>query len=157
MTSQFWVQWWHFWRQLVTIVFDDVSIHHYGQIVIYHQCFWYGRWPANFGALVMHFDDWLNWSFGCRVADVGGPRDRRSPKGQGLLRKEGPPTYAILSRNLVLLWFTCFLNGHHRAFYKSHPTLGVFSTKVSLLLKGFQQKSACFQRARFQIAFVELS
>ena len=90
-----------------------------------------------------------------RVADVGGPRDRRSPKGQGLLRKEGPPTYAILSRNLVLSRFTRFLNGHHRAFYKSHPTLGVFSTKVSLLLNGFQQKSACFQRARFQIAFVE--
>ena len=96
-------------------------------------------------------------SVSVRVADVGGPRDRRSPKGQGLLRKEGPPTYAILSRNLVLSRFTRFLNGHHRAFYKSHPTLGVFSTKVSLLLKGFQQKSACFQRAHFQIAFVELS
>ena len=26
-------------------------------------------------------------------------RERRSPKGQGLLRKEGPPKYAILSRN----------------------------------------------------------
>ena len=66
-----------------------------------------------------------------RVADVGGPRDRRSPKGQVLLRKEGPPTYAILSRNLVLSRFTRFMNGHHRAFYESHPTLRVFSTKVS--------------------------
>ena len=82
---------------------------------------------------------WVQRSFvsnvGCnecgRVADVEGPRDRRSPKGQGLLRKEGPPTYAILSRNLVLSRFTRFLNGHHRAFYESHPTLGVFSTKVS--------------------------
>ena len=36
-----------------------------------------------------------------RVAEVEGARERRSPKGQGLLRKEGPPTYAILSRNLV--------------------------------------------------------
>ena len=68
---------------------------------------------------------------GDRVADVKGPRDRRSPKGQGLLRKEGPPTYAILSQNLVLSRFTRFMNGHHRAFYESHPTLGVFSTKVS--------------------------
>ena len=72
------------------------------------------------------------------MAEVGGPRDRRSPKGQGLLRKEGPPTYAILSRNSVLSRFTRFMNGHHRAFYESHPTLGVFLTKVSyvsLLLK----------------------
>ena len=38
-----------------------------------------------------------------RVAEVEGARERRSPQGQGLLRKEGPPTYAILSRNLVLL------------------------------------------------------
>ena len=79
-----------------------------------------------------------------RVADVGGPRDRRSPKGQGLLRKKGPTTYAILSLNLVLSRFTRFMNGYHRAFYESHPSLGVFSTKVSLLLKGFQQKSALF-------------
>ena len=66
-----------------------------------------------------------------RVADVEGPRDRRSPKGQGFLRKEGPPKYAILLQNLVLSRFTRFMNGHHRAFYESHPTLGVFSTKVS--------------------------
>ena len=30
-----------------------------------------------------------------RVADVDGAQERRSTKGQGLLRKEGPPTYAI--------------------------------------------------------------
>ena len=30
-----------------------------------------------------------------RVPDVARPCDRRSPKGRGLLRKEGPPTYAI--------------------------------------------------------------
>ena len=34
-----------------------------------------------------------------RVAEVARAREQRSPKGQGLLRKEGPPTYAILSRN----------------------------------------------------------
>ena len=37
-----------------------------------------------------------------RVADVGEPWEPRCTKGQGLLRKEGPPIYAILSRNLVL-------------------------------------------------------
>ena len=35
-----------------------------------------------------------------RVADVEGPRDRRSPKGQGLLRKEGPPKYCCDLRAL---------------------------------------------------------
>ena len=91
------------------------------------------------------------------VAQVARAHERRSPKDQGLLRKEGPPTYAILSQNLVLSRFTRFLKGHHRAFYESHPALGVFSTKVSLLLKGFQQKSACFRRAFGEPAFVELS
>ena len=81
-----------------------------------------------------------------RVADVEGPRDQRSTKVQGLLRKEGPPTYAILLQNLVLLQFMRFLKGHHRAFCESHPTFGVFSTKVSLLLKCIQQKSARFLR-----------
>ena len=42
MTSQFWGQW-------VTVVFDDISIHQYGQIIIYHHCIWYGRWHPNFG------------------------------------------------------------------------------------------------------------
>ena len=93
--------------------------------------------------------------FGLRVADVGGKQERRSPKGQDLLRKEGPPTYVILSRNLVLSRFTRFLKGFHRAFYESHPALGELSTKVSLLLKGFQQKSTCFWRARSQRAFVK--
>ena len=32
-----------------------------------------------------------------RVAEVVRRRGRRSPKGQDLLRKEGPPTYNILS------------------------------------------------------------
>ena len=36
-----------------------------------------------------------------RVAEVEGALERRSPKGQGFLRKEGPRTYANLSRNLV--------------------------------------------------------
>ena len=43
-----------------------------------------------------------------RVADVEGAWERRSAKGQGVLRKEGPPTYAILSQNLVLSPFTRF-------------------------------------------------
>ena len=84
---------------------------------------------------------------GYRVADVGEPRERWCTKGQGLLRKEGHPTYAILFQNLVSSRLTRFLRGHHGALYKSHPALGVFSTKVSLLLKGFQQKSARFRRA----------
>ena len=92
-----------------------------------------------------------------RVADVERPRDQRFLKVQGLLRKEGPPTYVILSRNLVLSRFTRFLKGFHRAFYESHPALGELSTKVNVLLKGFQQKSACFQRAFREPAFGELS
>ena len=44
-----------------------------------------------------------------RVPEVGGPRDRQSPKGQGPLQKEGPPKYAIISRNLVLSQFTLCL------------------------------------------------
>ena len=39
----------------------------------------------------------------------------------GFSRKEGPPTYAILLRNLVLSRFTHFLKGFHRALNKSHP------------------------------------
>ena len=35
-------------------------------------------------------------------------------------------------------------NIRYGAFYKSHPALGVFSTKVSLLLKGFQQIQPAF-------------
>ena len=70
-----------------------------------------------------------------RVADVGGAQERRSTKGQGLLRKEGPPTYAILSRNLILSRFTHFLKGFHRALNKSHPAFN------------FQRKLYCFRRA----------
>ena len=91
------------------------------------------------------------------MADVEEPHNRRCTKGRGLLRKEGPPTYAILSRDLELSRFTRFLKGHHRAFYESHPALGVFSTKVSLDLKGFQQKSACFWKAFGEPTFGELS
>ena len=59
----------------------------------------------------------------CRVAGVEGAQERRSPKGQGLLRKEGPPTYAILWQKLVLSRFTLFLKGFRRAFHESHPAL----------------------------------
>ena len=58
MMCQFWVQWWRFWRQLVTVVFYYVSIHHYGQIIIYHHCIWYGRWCANFGCSGDTFKGW---------------------------------------------------------------------------------------------------
>ena len=47
-------------------------------------------------------------------------------QGQGLLRKEGPPTYAILSWNLALSRCTLFLN-------ESHPAFVEFSTKAILL------------------------
>ena len=57
-----------------------------------------------------------------RVADV-----------EGLLRKEGPPTYAILSRNLVMSRFTHFFKGFHRAFNKSHPAFEELSMKAILL------------------------
>ena len=56
-----------------------------------------------------------------RVADAARAREQRSPKGQGLLRKEGPTTYAILSRNLVLSRFMRFLKGFHIALIESHP------------------------------------
>ncbi len=49
MTCQFWGLWSHFTGQRVTVVFDDISIHQYGQIIIYHHCIWYGRWRPNFG------------------------------------------------------------------------------------------------------------
>ena len=69
-----------------------------------------------------------------RVAEVARAREQRSPKGQGLLRKEGAPTYAILSpRNLVLSQFTRFLKGFHRAFNESHPAFVAFSKKAFLL------------------------
>ena len=58
-----------------------------------------------------------------RVAEVGGTWKRRSPKRQSLLREERPPTYVILSRNLVLSRFTRFLEGFRRAFNESHPAI----------------------------------
>ena len=86
-------------------------------------------------------------------------RERRSRKGQGLLRKEGPPTYAILSRNLVLSRFTRFLKGFHRVFNESHPAFIELTTEAILLSKSFQQKPSCFRRAfnKSHLAFVELS
>ena len=92
------------------------------------------------------------------MADVEGARERRSTKGQGLLRKEGPPTYAILSQNLVLSRFTRFLKGFHRVFNKSHPAFIELTTKAILLSKSFQQKPSCFRRAfnKSHPAFVEL-
>ena len=77
----------------------------------------------------------ISASVQARVADIDGARERRSPKGQGLLQKEGPPKLSIVA---IYMFFS-------KAFME-------LSTKFSLLLKGFQQKSACFQRA-----FVELS
>ena len=68
-----------------------------------------------------------------RVADVEGAWERRSPKGQGHLRKEGPLTYAILSQNLVLSQFMRFLKGFRRALNESHPAFEEPSTKVILL------------------------
>ena len=68
-----------------------------------------------------------------RVADVERAREQRSPKGQGLLRKEGPPTYAILSQNLVLSRFMRFSKGFHRAFNESHPAFKELSRKAILL------------------------
>ena len=66
-------------------------------------------------------------------------------------RKDLRHVYAILSQNLVLKRFTRLLKGFHIAFYKSPPALGKISTKVSLLLKDFQQKvsllSLSFERA----------
>ena len=49
MTSQFWGLWWHFLMQWVTVVFDDVSLLQYGQIIICHHSIRYGRWRPNFG------------------------------------------------------------------------------------------------------------
>ena len=68
-----------------------------------------------------------------RVAEVGGPQDRRSTKGQGLLRKKGPPTYTFLSQNSVLSRFTHFLKGFRRALNESHPAFVEHSAKVILL------------------------
>ena len=57
----------------------------------------------------------------------------RGTTGQGLLRHEGPPTYAILSRNSVLSRFMRFLKGFRRALNESHPAFVEHSTKAILL------------------------
>ena len=61
---QIWVQWLHFWGQLVTAVSDYVSLQRYGQVIInydhnvhYLLC---GPHVPNLGAVVTLFDsDWL--------------------------------------------------------------------------------------------------
>ena len=69
-----------------------------------------------------------------RVSDVKGPRDRWFLKDQGLLRKEGPSIYIryFVAKLLIVATFG-------KAFYENHPA----STKISVLLKGFQKKSVC--------------
>ena len=89
--------------------------------------------------MVMSNGDEYDDEYG-RVAHVGGARERRSTKSQGLLRKEGPPTYAILSRNLVLSRFKRFLKGFHRVFNKSHLAFVELSTKA-ILLSVFAERS----------------
>ena len=94
---------------------------------------------------------WITTSRQCMailssLIQVGRYWGTAQPKGQCFLRKEGLPTYAILSRKLVLTHLTHFIKGFHRAFFKSHPDLGGLSTKVSLLLKGFRQKLAWGKR-----------
>ena len=86
-------------------------------------------------------------TFPLRVADVEGAQERRSTRSQGLLRKEGPPTYAISSQKLVLSRITRFLKGFHRALNGGHPAFN------------FQQKLSYFRRAfnESHPALVELS
>ena len=74
------------------------------------------------------------WLVLARMADVARTREQRSPKGEGLLRKGGPLTYAILSRNLVLSGFMRFLKGFRRALNKSQHAFIELSTKIILLL-----------------------
>ena len=54
-------------------------------------------------------------------------RERRSPKGQGFLWKEGPPTYAILSQN----------------FFETIVAIYALS---DMILWRFQQKSTFFEK-----------
>ena len=87
-----------------------------------------------------------------RVEDVAGLRDRQYPKGQGLLRKEGPPTYALL-QNLVL---------SHRVktnvFVAKLSNVAIYAL-FERLSQGFQRKPSCIRRAfnESNRAFVELS
>ena len=57
MTCQFWGLWSCFLGQSVYCCFYDVSVHQYGQIIIYHQCIRCERWFPNFGALVTIFGE----------------------------------------------------------------------------------------------------
>ena len=94
------------------------------------------------------------------MADGGELRERQCTKGQGLLRREGPPNIRYFIAKLGIVAIYAVWKGRYRAFYKSHPALGMFSTKVSLLLKGFQQKVSLllvsFWRAFVEPAFKEL-
>ena len=54
-------------------------------------------------------------------------RERRSPKGQGFLWKEGPPTYAILSQNFF-------------------ETIVAIYALLERILWRFQQKSTFFEK-----------
>ena len=84
-----------------------------------------------------------------KVRDSGSSMKGRTPKIR----------YFVTKLSIVATY--AFLKGHHRAFYESHPALGVFSRKVSLLSESFWRAS--FRRAfrelssSFQRAFVELS
>ena len=125
--------------------------------------------PNTFAIIIFVIRDFVKY----RVAEVGGTQTWHFPKGQGLLRKKGPPRWTILLRNWLLSQFTQYLKGfrrafnesHHsfgelfpkvsllstiylwRAFNKSQPAFREHSMKVSLLLEIFQRKLACFQRA----------
>ena len=64
------------------------------------------------------------------IADVAQPRDRRSPKGQGLLQKEGSPSpiqirYFVAKLCIVVI-YVLFERVSHLAFVE-------LSTKVILL------------------------
>ena len=90
-----------------------------------------------------------------------GNRGRAVHKRSGSSMKGRTPNIRYFVTKLSIVATYAFLKGHHRAFYESHPALGVFSTKVSLLSESFWRAS--FRRAfrelssSFQRAFVELS
>ena len=73
--------------------------------------------------------------------------------------KEGPPTHAILSGNLILSRFTHLLKGFRRVFNKSYPVFGVFNESNP----AFGEFSESFRRPfeefseSFRRVFVELS
>ena len=84
------------------------------------------------------------------MAEVGGTRKQGFPKGQIFSERNNTPRYVILSPNLLLSQFTCFLKGFCSAFDKNHPAFTGLSAKVYLL-------SESFLRAFGESAFGELS